>query len=172
MYHRSVCLVAVGGTVDKLYPDTKGSYAFQFPWVPAAVNIAARARTRFSTIKRLRPAMDSLDMKDADRERVQRACLRSVENAVVVTHGTDTMIKTAAVVALRSHKKTIIFTGAAQPERMKETDADFNIGFASCAAQVLPPGVYIAMNGRVFPHDQCRKNDNGTFSRKRAAGSA
>jgi L-asparaginase len=76
---------------------------------------------------------------------------------IVVTHGTDTMIQTAK--ALQGiPDKTIVLTGAMQPARFHETDAVFNIGTAIGAVQSLPPGVYIAMNGRIFRPDRVRKN--------------
>ncbi len=37
-------------------------------------------------------------------------------------------------------------------------DATFNVGCAIGAVQVLPPGVYIAMNGRVYAADKTKKN--------------
>ena len=79
------------------------------------------------------------------------------EECILITHGTDTMVQTARFLA-KAHGKTIVLTGALMPALFKTTDALFNIGCALAAVQTLPPGVYIAMNGAVFPHDKVRKN--------------
>jgi L-asparaginase len=78
---------------------------------------------------------------------------------VLITHGTDTMVETAA--ELRGLEgKTIVLTGALNPARFRDSDAIFNIGCAVGAVQCLPPGVYIAMNGRVWNPEHVRKNRN------------
>jgi L-asparaginase len=100
---------------------------------------------------------DSLDLTDEDRGLIQRKIEDEACERIVVTHGTDTMIQTAK--ALQGVAgKTIVLTGSMQPARFKSTDAAFNVGVAIGAVQVLPPGVYIAMNGQIFDPAKARKN--------------
>ncbi len=107
---------------------------------------------------------DSLEMDDHDRQVIVDACRECAEEIVIVTHGTDTMTKTAAVVAAARLEKTIVFTGAMVPYAVNGSDALFNLGGAFAAAQSCPPGVYIVMNGRVFESGSVRKNrTNGIF---------
>jgi L-asparaginase len=85
------------------------------------------------------------------------------EQRVVITHGTDTMTESASVLAAIKDK-TIVLTGALAPARFAESDASFNLGMAFAAAQCLPSGVYIAMNGQVFTAGHVRKDrNNGRF---------
>jgi L-asparaginase len=143
-----------GGTIDKIYFDAKGEYAIGEPQVAtllADVNIGFEFEIE-SLLKK-----DSLDLTDADRALIHdRVAAESAEH-IVITHGTDTMIQTARVLKAIP-AKTIVLTGAMQPARMRVTDAGFNIGAAVTAAQILPPGVYLAMNGRIFNPETTRKN--------------
>jgi L-asparaginase len=104
------------------------------------------------------PLLDSLDMQDADRARVLASCSAAPEAAIVIVHGTDTMKDTAAVLGAVALGKTIVLTGAMIPYAIANSDALFNLGFATAAAQTLPPGVYVAMNGQVFSWDNVTKN--------------
>ena len=100
---------------------------------------------------------DSLEMDDTDRALIRETCEKADEIHILITHGTDTMTDTAE--ALKGIEgKTIVLTGAMAPARFRETDAIFNIGCATGAVQSLPPGVYISMNGRIFPAGMVRKN--------------
>jgi len=97
---------------------------------------------------------------------VLEACRASPERAIVVVHGTDTMVQTAQVVGRAALDKTVVFTGAMVPYSVQGSDAPFNLGFALAAAQTLPSGVYVAMNASVFPWDDVKKDrDEGAFSR-------
>jgi L-asparaginase len=111
--------------------------------------------------------IDSLEMTDEGRARVVQRCRETAEHALVVTHGTDTMVETAAALAqAQLANKTIVLTGAMVPYAFGSSDGLFNLGSALSFVQVLPPGVYIAMNGQHFPWDQCRKNrKTGVFER-------
>ena len=101
--------------------------------------------------------MDYIPNTDADRARIRDAIRDDPAVCFLVTHGTDTIVETAR--ALKGlHGKVIVLTGALQPARFRSSDAFFNIGCALAAVQTLPPGVYIAMNGRIFEGDSCRKN--------------
>jgi L-asparaginase len=110
--------------------------------------------------------IDSLDMTDADRARIVDACARSPETRIVITHGTDTMVETARAVASGVIGKTVVLTGAMVPYAFGSSDGLFNLGSALSFAEVLPSGVYIAMNGQHFPWDRVRKNrETGVFER-------
>ena len=104
------------------------------------------------------PLLDSLDMQDVDRQRVLASCRAASEQAIVIIHGTDTMRETAGVLGEAELGKTIVLTGAMIPYEIANSDALFNLGFASGVAQVLSPGVYVAMNGQVFAWDNVTKN--------------
>lgn len=101
---------------------------------------------------------DSLHMKDEDRKLIAENCRAAPEKRIVITHGTDTMVQTAAVIAKKVKNKTVVLTGAMIPYKFGSSDGLFNLGSALAFAQTLPPGVYIAMNGRRFNWDAVRKN--------------
>jgi L-asparaginase len=108
--------------------------------------------------------VDSLDMTDADRAVIVRNCVECAESRIVITHGTDTMVETAHAIAAGVVGKTVVLTGAMIPYAFGSSDGLFNLGSALTFAQVLPPGVYIAMNGQHFHWDRVRKNrDTGVF---------
>lgn len=154
-------IVATGGTFDKHYNELTGVLGFSDSHLPAVI-----ARTRMTVPVELDvlPLLDSLDMQDADRARVLAACQRAQENAIVIIHGTDTMRETAAVLGAANLGKTIVLTGAMIPYEIANSDALFNLGVAVGVAQVLPAGVYVAMNGQVFPWDNVQKNKSaGVF---------
>lgn len=104
---------------------------------------------------------DSLEMDDADRAAIAAACGRASEPRLLITHGTDTMVETAAHLAAAIQGRTIVLTGAMIPYSVSQSDALFNFGYAVAAARLLPHGVYIAMNGTVFPWNRVRKNRAG-----------
>ena len=102
--------------------------------------------------------VDSLDMSDAQRTNIVEACRSCAESQIVITHGTDTIVETARALALGVAEKTVILTGAMVPYAFGSSDGLFNLGSALSLVQTLPPGVYIAMNGRWFTWDNVRKN--------------
>ncbi|WP_395404380.1 asparaginase domain-containing protein [Pseudoduganella sp. UC29_106] len=148
-------IIATGGTFDKHYNELNGTLGFAESHLPAAI---ARARITSPCALEVLPLLDSLDMVDADRERVLASCKAATERGIVIVHGTDTMKETAAVLGSVLTDKTIVFTGAMIPYAIDNSDAFFNLGFACGVAQVLPPGVYVAMNGQVFTWDNVQKN--------------
>jgi L-asparaginase len=152
-------IVATGGTFDKHYNELAGELTFAKSHLP---EILERARLTEPCELEVLPLLDSLDMHDADRERVLAACIGAPESAIVIIHGTDTMRETAQVLggglSGHAHAKTVIITGAMIPYEIAGSDALFNLGFACAAARLLPQGVYIAMNGRVFDWDKVQKN--------------
>jgi L-asparaginase len=108
--------------------------------------------------------IDSLRMTDADRALIVQNCVQAEENCIVITHGTDTMTDTAAAIARAASGKTVVLTGAMIPWAFGSSDGLFNLGSALSFVQVLPAGVYIAMNGKCFPWDRVRKNrERGEF---------
>jgi L-asparaginase len=147
-------IVATGGTIDKIYFDDKSSYQIGAPQIGEILNQLGVAFA-FDVIALMRK--DSLHMDDADRDLIRRTILSQPHRHVLVTHGTDTMVETARVLA-GIPGKTIVLTGALNPARFQGSDAVFNIGCAVGAIQALSDGVYIAMNGRVWDPARVRKN--------------
>jgi L-asparaginase len=151
----SLRIIATGGTFDKHYNELNGTLGFAESHLPA---VLARTRMTIPVELEILPLLDSLDMQDVDRERVLTSCTASAQKAIVIVHGTDTMKETAAVLGAARLGKTIVLTGAMIPYSIANSDALFNLGFATAAAQTLPPGVYVAMNGQVFAWDNVTKN--------------
>lgn len=151
----AVHIIAAGGTFDKQYNMISGVLDFANSKIPAMLE---QGRVHAPFIFEALPLLDSLDMTDADRERIVHACRKTPEERILIVHGTDTMQQTAQVLAAASLKKTIVLTGAMIPAQMAGSDATFNLGMAFGVAQVLEPDVYIAMNGRIFRWDDARKN--------------
>jgi len=147
-------IVTTGGTIDKVYFDDKSDYQVGEPQIGRILEELGVA-FRFRVIPIMRK--DSLHIETADRELLRATIAAQEEAHVLVTHGTDTMIDTARVLASIADK-TIVLTGALNPARFRGSDAEFNIGTAVGAVQSLPPGVYIAMNGRVWDPGKVRKN--------------
>lgn len=148
-------LIATGGTFDKHYNELKGELGFADSHLPEVIK---RSRMTVPVALDVLPLLDSLDMQDPDRQRVLAACQGASEKAIVIIHGTDTMRETAAVLGAAKLNQTIVLTGAMIPYEIANSDALFNLGYACAAAQLLPAGVYVAMNGQVFPWDNVQKN--------------
>ena len=147
-------IVTTGGTIDKVYFDDKSDFQVGEPQIGRILEELGVA-FRFSVIGLLRK--DSLHLDAADRELLRDAIAAQPARHVLVTHGTDTMVETARVLAAIADN-TIVLTGALNPARFRGSDAEFNVGTAVGAVQSLPPGVYIAMNGRVWDPSRVRKN--------------
>ena len=150
-----------GGTFDKQYDEITGRLFFKETHVSEMLRLG---RCRVDVAVETLMMIDSLDMQDADRARVAAACLACAETRIVITHGTDTMVETAATLARSVHDRTIVLTGAMIPYAFGSSDGLFNLGSAISFVQVLQAGVYIAMNGRYFAWDGVRKNrETGVF---------
>lgn len=150
----SLLVLTTGGTIDKVYFDASSEYEVGEPTVPhvfreAGVTLPWRLQSLFRK--------DSLEMTDDDRAVIRRACEQADESCILVTHGTDTLCDTAAAL-VGIAGKTIVLTGALAPARFRVTDAVFNLGLALGAAQSMPAGVYLAMNGTVFAAGKVWKN--------------
>jgi L-asparaginase len=150
----NLLIVTTGGTIDKVYFDDKSDYQVGEPQIGRILEELGVA-FEFRVIPLLRK--DSLHIGDADRELLRATIAAHDATQVLVTHGTDTMVETAKVLAAIPGK-TIVLTGALNPARFRGSDAEFNIGTAVGAVQSLPAGVYIAMNGRVWDPAKVRKN--------------
>lgn len=157
-------ILVTGGTFDKEYDEVRGRLFFKDTHVQEMLD---KGRSRVPVSIRTLMMIDSLDMTDADRALVVEQCRQSDVERIVVTHGTDTMVETAkAIAGAGLAGKTVVLTGAMIPYAFGSSDGLFNLGSALSFAQVLPPGVYVAMNGQCFPWDQVRKNrDTATFER-------
>ena len=150
-----VRFLVTGGTFDKEYNELNGELYFRETHLP---EMLALGRSRVPLEVTTLFLIDSLQMKDDHRLLIARACLEAPEDRIVVTHGTDTMVETAAVLAAHSAPKTIVLTGAMVPWKFGSSDGLFNLGSALAFAQVLPYGVYLSMNGRWFPWNNVKKN--------------
>lgn len=148
-------IIATGGTFDKHYDEIAGKLTFAASHLPQVIQ---RARITAEIALEELPLLDSLDMQDIDRRRVLASCTHAAEQSIVIIHGTDTMRETAAVLGAAALDKTIVVTGAMIPYAIANSDALFNFGFACGVAQALPPGVYVAMNGKIFAWDKVEKN--------------
>lgn len=150
----SFLVLTTGGTIDKVYFDATSDYEVGEPTVPhvfreAGVELPWRLVSLFRK--------DSLEITDEDRAEIRRACEEAPEAKILITHGTDTMPVTAEALC-GIPGKTIVLTGALAPARFRVTDAVFNLGLALGAVQSAPEGVWIAMNGTLFPAGAVRKN--------------
>ena len=157
-------ILVTGGTFDKEYDELSGRLFFRETHVPEMLR---RGRARLDLSVETVTMIDSLEMDDAGRAAIVAGARECDEHAIVVTHGTDTMVETARALAEADVEgKTIVLTGAMVPYAFGSSDGLFNLGSALSFVQVLPPGVYVAMNGRHFKWNDCRKNrESGVFER-------
>jgi L-asparaginase len=155
MSREPVRIFITGGTFDKQYNELTAGLEFKESHVPEMLRLG---RSRVEVEIRTLMMIDSLQMSEDDRRIVAEHCLKAGESRILITHGTDTMAETAAVLAGAVRDKTIVLTGAMVPYSFGSSDGLFNLGSALAFVQALPPGVYIAMNGRCFAWDRVRKN--------------
>jgi len=160
----AIGIFVTGGTFDKEYNELAGTLAFKATHLPEMLRLW---RSRVDVSIRTLMMLDSLDMTDAYRSVIVEQCRHAPESRLLITHGTDTMVETAGALARElaaSGGKTIVLTGAMIPYAFGSSDGLFNLGSALSFVQVLPPGVYIAMNGRCFDWNRVRKNrETGVF---------
>jgi len=149
-----VWILTAGGTIDKVYFDALSEYTVGNPQV---IGILKSAAVEIDSSVEMLFRKDSLELTDEDRERIVERVSQLEFDRVLITHGTDTMVATAEALR-RIEGKTIVLVGSLSPACLKASDAEFNVGFAMAAVQLLPHGVYIAMNGNVFPAGKVRKN--------------
>lgn len=151
----TIRIFITGGTFDKEYDELTGKLFFKDSHVAEMLRMG---RSRVNVDTRTLMMIDSLDMQASDREAVASSCAAAVEERIVITHGTDTMVETATALARSVKGKTIVLTGAMIPYKFGSSDGLFNLGAALAFVQTLPHGVYVAMNGRHFSWDNVRKN--------------
>ena len=157
----AIRILVTGGTFDKEYNERTGQLFFKDTHL---AEMLERGRSRVQVNIRTVMMIDSLEMTEADRALIVQNCLQSEEDRIVITHGTDTMTDTAAALARAVSGKTVVLTGAMIPWAFGSSDGLFNLGSALSFVQVLPAGVYLAMNGKCFPWDRVRKNrERGEF---------
>jgi len=151
----TIKLFGCGGTIDKSFNELNGELVFNRQYLSEMLRQARSScdvRSEYIMMK------DSLDMVDEDRKVVLKACKDCLENRIIIAHGTDTMTKTAEVLGSNVDNKTIVLFGAMIPYSFKDSDALFNLGYALASVQLLGFGVYVTMNGNVFPWYNVRKN--------------
>jgi len=154
-------IFVTGGTFDKEYNELNGELFFKETHLHEMLKLG-RCRLEFDITTLM--MIDSLDMSDSDRGIILENCISANENKIVITHGTDTMVETARVIAESVKNKTVVLTGAMIPYKFGSSDGLFNLGSALAFVQTLPHGVYIAMNGKYFNWDNVRKNkQTGVF---------
>jgi L-asparaginase len=157
-------IFVTGGTFDKEYDELRGTLSFKDTHLPEMLRLGrCRVDVSIATLMMI----DSLDMTDANRALVVERCRQAAEPRILITHGTDTMVDTARALAAAlgpstsprtGGEKTIVLTGAMIPYAFGSSDGLFNLGSALSFVQALPPGVYVAMNGRCFEWDKVKKN--------------
>ncbi len=159
-----IVIIVTGGTFDKEYNELNGEMFFKDTHVNEMLSLGrSRLDIRVQTLM----MKDSLYMTDDDRKQILEACEKAEEKRILVTHGTDTMENSAIYLGDKISGKTVVFTGAMIPYKFGSSDGMFNLGSALAFTQVLPPGVYIAMNGRYFEWKHVRKNrKTGYFEEK------
>ena len=157
-------ILITGGTFDKSYNHLKGNLFFKKTHVP---EMLTRSKSRLNVNVKTLMMIDSLEMTENDIEIIIKECLNSESKRIVITHGTDTMVRTAKKIAKKIKDKTIVLTGAMIPYAFgSSSDGFFNLGSALSFVQVLKKGVYIAMNGQYFKCNNVKKNiDKGFFEK-------
>ncbi len=156
-----VRIIITGGTFDKCYDELKGKLTFKKTHLP---DVLKQVRVTVPVKMEINQLIDSLHMNDEKRAKLLDACKKAKEKHILVTHGTDTMVETARFLGRARLKKTVVLTGAMVPYTVHNSDSVFNLGCALIGAQVLKPGVYVAMNGQVFRWNNVMKNyQKGVF---------
>jgi L-asparaginase len=157
-----ILILVTGGTFDKEYDELNGRLFFRDTHVPEMLR---RGRCLLDVRVETAMMIDSLELNETGRAAIVERCRHSHETQIVITHGTDTMVETArALAAAGLGHQTIVLTGAMVPYAFGSSDGLFNLGSALSFVQVLPPGVYLAMNGQHFAWDRVRKNrGSGVF---------
>jgi L-asparaginase len=157
----SIRIFITGGTFDKEYNELNGQLYFNDSHLPEMLDLG---RNLVPVKIRTLMMVDSLEMTDEDRALIAEHCRKSIEDKIIITHGTDTMAETAKLLAEKINDKTIVITGAMIPYKFGSSDGLFNLGSAMAFVQTLQPGVYVAMNGRYFHAGNVRKNrETGVF---------
>jgi len=157
----TIRIFVTGGTFDKEYNEIKGTLFFNKSHLREMLKMGrCRLNLKITTLMMI----DSLEMKNKDRDLIVENCMKASENKIIVTHGTDRMVKTAELIAKNVKNKTIVLTGAMIPYKFGSSDGLFNLGSSLAFVQTLPPGCYISMNGKCFNWNNVYKNtESGIF---------
>ena len=148
-------IFVTGGTFDKEYNELNGTLYFKKTHLHEMLELGrSQLKVDIETLM----MQDSLEMSDNDRNSIVQRCFESNEDKILITHGTDNMVKTAKLLAAQINDKTIVLTGAMIPYKFGSSDGLFNLGSALSFLQSLPHGIYIAMNGNIFSWDNVKKN--------------
>ena len=148
-------IFVTGGTFDKEYNELNGELYFKKTHLHEMLALGrSQLKVDIETIM----MKDSLEMSNDDRNTIVQQCLESDESKILITHGTDTMVETAKLLAEKITSKTIVLTGAMIPYKFGSSDGLFNLGSALSFLQILPHGIFIAMNGNIFNWDNVKKN--------------
>jgi L-asparaginase len=157
----TIRILITGGTIDKEYDPLTGELTFSKSHL---LNMLNQVRCKIRVLLEEVMLKDSLQMMTEDREEILKKCIHCRENKMIITHGTDTMVETVRFLGKHVKDKTVVLVGAMIPYTFGASDALFNLGCAFSAVQVLHPGVYITMNGKIFRWDNVRKNkESGEF---------
>ena len=156
-----ITFITTGGTIDKDYGAGIGTYDFTIG-NPIVSDVLQKVNPNFKYDVLPVLKKDSLDFSDSDRSLILDTCVNQKNDKIIITHGTDTLVKTAAFLSTIENK-VIVILGATKPEKLKDSDASFNIGCAVGAINFLKNGVYVAMNGRIYDWDNCVKDKTGQF---------
>jgi len=151
----AIKIFVTGGTFDKEYNELKGELFFKDTHLPELL-VLGRCSIEVDVVTLM--MIDSLYMSKANRKAIAKNCIKTNENRILITHGTDTMVDTARIIADKVKDKTIVLMGAMIPYKFGSSDGLFNLGSALSFVQILPAGIYITMNGCYFNWDNCRKN--------------
>ena len=159
----TIKILITGGTFDKEYNEHTSELFFDKTHVPEMLKLGkSLLDVRIETIM----MVDSLHITDLELQKIIDECMRSKEDRILITHGTDKIVATAQALGSKIKDKTIVLTGAMVPYAFGSSDGLFNLGSALSFVQILPPGVYISMNGKYFPWDNVRKNkEKGIFEK-------
>ena len=156
-------IFSTGGTFDKEFNELNGELYFKKTQLHELLELG---RSQLNVKVETLMMIDSLNMTDDERQYIIKKCQKESSQRIIITHGTDTMVETAKILAGHIQNKTIILTGAMIPIKFGSSDGLFNLGSALSFVQILEPGIYITMNGRYFNWDNVRKNKNlGIFER-------
>jgi len=153
---KPIRIIITGGTIDCSFynPETE-EYEFKESFIPRMLK---QARITYPVKIEKLMLKDSREITKKDRELILKRCKKCKEDRIIITHGTYTMVKTAKFLGKNLKEKTIVLVGSIVPFYMENSDALFNLGFALGVVQLLPSGVYIAMNGKIFTWNNVRKN--------------
>jgi L-asparaginase len=165
----SIRIIVTGGTFDKRYDEIEGTLTFHETHLP---DILRQVRVTVPIHVETNQLKDSLHMTLQDRLHILESCRQAPESQIIITHGTDTLVETARLLGEAQLPKTIIITGAMVPYTVFGSDSLFNLGGSVTAVQLLPQGVYVSMNGRIFDWNNVRKDrPSGHFETLEASAS-